>query len=188
MEILFQTPFNFGEMMKPKDDFHPDKKLAAVCGLFCPACTLFIGTAEDEPKRLKAVADVYHTSPDVWQCNGCRSDKRSYFCKNECKMVECAAERGIDFCVECEGYPCDELRAFQAKRPHRIELWEAQERIKEVGYAQWFTEMIEHYACPQCRTINSAYDIKCRSCGAEPSCAYVDRHKSEILSYLSEKK
>ena len=176
-----------GDTMALKKDFHPDKMLTAVCGLFCPACTLFIGTAEDEPQRLKAVADVYHTTPDVWECHGCRSEKRSYFCKNECKMVDCAKEKGIDFCVECDEYPCDELRAFKEKRPHRIELWEAQERIKAVGYAQWFAEMVEHYACPQCRTINSAYDLTCRACGAEPSCAYVDRHKSEILSYLKKK-
>ncbi len=32
-----------------------DKKLAAVCGLFCPACTIYIGTRED-PDRLKASA------------------------------------------------------------------------------------------------------------------------------------
>jgi hypothetical protein len=103
-------------------------------------------------------------------------------------MVECAAGRGIDFCVECEEYPCKELREFKKQRPHRIELWEAQERIKKVGYAQWFQEMLKHFACPQCQTINSAYDIKCRECGAEPSCAYVARHKSEILTHFSENK
>ena len=68
-----------GDTMALKKDFHPDKMLTAVCGLFCPACTLFIGTAEDEPQRLEAVADVYHTTPDVWECHGCRSEKRSYF-------------------------------------------------------------------------------------------------------------
>lgn len=78
--------------MTTKHDFHPNKKLTAVCGLFCPACTLFIGTAQNDPN-----------------------------------------------------------------------------------------------ACSQCGTINSAYDLKCRACDTEPSCAYVDRHKDEILSYLSKK-
>ena len=32
-----------------------DKKLAAVCGLFCPACTVYIGTTE-EPARLEVMA------------------------------------------------------------------------------------------------------------------------------------
>ncbi len=173
--------------MTTKHDSHPDKKLTAVCGLFCPACTLFIGTAENDPKRLEAVSKVYGTSPEVWECNGCRSEKRSYFCKNECKMVDCAKGKGIDFCVECDEYPCDELRAFKEKRPHRIELWENQKRIKEVGYNRWYEEMVEHYTCPQCGILNSAYDLKCRACETEPSCTYVNRHKNEILSYLSKK-
>jgi hypothetical protein len=32
-----------------------DKKLAAVCGLYCGACSWFIATAED-PERLKRLA------------------------------------------------------------------------------------------------------------------------------------
>ncbi len=39
---------------------------------------------------------------DMLQCNGCRSDKRSYYCENNCKMYKCAAEKGIDFCGECD--------------------------------------------------------------------------------------
>ena len=171
--------------MTAKTDAHPDKNLAAVCGLFCPACTLYIGTADNDPTRLKAVADAYHTPPESWECHGCRSEKRSYFCRNLCKMAGCAKEKGIDFCVDCDEYPCDELRTFKEQRPHRIELWENQQRIKEAGYARWYEEMLKHYACPRCGTLNSAYDLKCRSCGTEPSCAYVDRHKDDILRYLA---
>jgi len=69
--------------------------------------------------------------------------------------------------------------------PHRIELWQAQNRIREVGYENWFEEMLEHYSCTRCNTINSAYHIACRNCGVTPSCAYVDLHKEEIMSYLS---
>ena len=91
--------------MTTKNDFQPSKKLAAVCGLFCPACTLYIGTTEKEPQRFRAVAKVYNTPPEAWECYGCRSEKRSYFCKNKCKMVNCAQEKGIDFCVECGNTP-----------------------------------------------------------------------------------
>ncbi len=167
-------------MMK-KNDLQPKKELTAVCGLFCPSCTVYIGTAED-PERLKKIAKLYGTEPEVWQCRGCRSDKRSYFCENQCKMVACAAEKGIDFCGECGEYPCDELKTFQKARPHRLELWEAQKRIKDIGYERWFDEMLDHFACPSCQTINSAYDRKCRACGAEPSCAYVERHGKKIAA------
>ncbi len=171
-------------------DSKADKKLAAVCGLFCPACTIFIGTREDH-ERLKVLAEHAHKPVEELRCDGCRSEKRCYYCRERCKMGKCASEKGVDFCGECNEYPCEDLRAFQAAMPHRIELWKSQERIKEVGYEKWYREMIEHYSCLKCGTINSAYDLKCRNCGGEPSCEYVSRHKQAIIRQLeqwSEKK
>jgi hypothetical protein len=162
----------------------PDKRLAAVCGLFCPACSAFIGTKE-EPERLQAAAKHFQRTAEELQCHGCRSEKRSFFCHQYCKMASCAAEKGIDFCGACADYPCAELKAFQAQAPHRIELWQYQQRIREAGYEKWYAEMEEHYACPQCRTINSAYDIACRKCGATPGSAYAGLHKEEITRHLS---
>jgi hypothetical protein len=164
-----------------------DKRLAAVCGLFCPACTVFIGSKEDS-ERLKVIAERIQRPVEELKCNGCRSQKRCYYCESNCKMAKCAAERGIDFCGACAEYPCEELKVFQAAMPHRIELWKSQERIKEAGYEKWYAEMIEHYSCPTCRTLNSTYDIACRKCGTTPSCHYVALHKDEILRHLAKMK
>lgn len=161
----------------------PDKRLAAVCGLFCPACTVFIGTGEDM-ERLKMIAERLQRPIEELQCDGCRSAKRCFYCREKCKMGRCAQDRGVDFCGECHEYPCEDLKAFQAEMPHRMELWKSQERIKEVGYEKWYTEMIDHYSCPECHTLNSAYDLKCRNCGREPSCDYVSQHKQAIEQYL----
>jgi hypothetical protein len=155
------------------------KQLCAVCGLFCPACTLFIGTKE-EPQRLQNMADRHNTRADAWECNGCRSEKRSYWCEHICQIKPCADKRGIEFCGECDEYPCDMLKDFQKERPHRIELWKTQDRIAEAGYLKWFEEMVKHYSCTNCHTINSAYDITCRNCGTKPSCQYVKLHKKDI--------
>ena len=159
-----------------------DKKLAAVCGLDCEACTLFIATTE-EPERLKELAARFQLSEEIMKCYGCRSAKRGPYCKI-CKMFPCAAERGIDFCVECAEYPCDDLKQFQSEAPHRIELWKDLERIKAIGYKGWLKENRENYTCPQCQSINSAYDLKCRKCGEEPSCGYVAKHKQAIEQFL----
>jgi predicted RNA-binding Zn-ribbon protein involved in translation (DUF1610 family) len=160
----------------------PDKKHAAVCGLFCPACTAFIGTSED-PERLANMAKRLGRPTEDLQCRGCRSDTRSYFCRTLCTMATCAADRGVDFCGQCSDYPCAALKTFQAAMPHRIELWQSQARIKEVGYETWYAEMTEHYSCPSCGTMNSAYDITCRKCGHEPSCEYVRLHKDAIVKH-----
>ncbi len=170
-------------MNEKKSSTEPDKRLAAVCGLFCPACTAFIGTRED-PERLAAMARRFQRSAEELHCDGCRTAKRCFYCETKCTMAKCAAGKGVDFCGDCPDYPCNDLKTFQAEAPHRIELWRSQERIKEVGYEKWYAEMIEHYSCPACGTINSAYDIACRKCGASPSSAYVRLHKDEIMKHL----
>ena len=164
-----------------------DKNLAAVCGLFCPACHVFIGTHE-EPARLAAMAGRFQRTVEQLHCNGCRSDKRCFYCETMCFMAKCAAGKGVDFCGACADYPCAGLKEFQALAPHRIELWKSQARIKEVGYETWYAEMIEHYSCPTCRTVNSAYDLKCRKCGHDPSCEYVRIHQDEIKKHLAKMK
>jgi hypothetical protein len=159
-----------------------DKNFAAVCGLYCGACSWFIATRED-PERLKRLAAQFQYSGEECTCYGCRSGKRLPYC-GKCKMFACAAERGIDFCSQCEEYPCDDLKRFQAAMPHRIELWVNLERVKAVGYKQWLEEMKQNYACPRCRIINSTYDLKCRKCGEEPSCNYVAKHGKAIEEYM----
>ena len=169
--------------MEEKQPGDLGKNLAAVCGLFCEACSLFIATTED-PARLKALAKRFELPEETIRCYGCRSDKRGPYCQT-CKMSACAAERGFDFCVECGDYPCDELKQFQAAMPHRIELWNDLERLKAVGYKQWLEEKRIEYGCPQCGTLNSTYDFKCRKCGREPSCSYVAGHREAIDKFLN---
>jgi len=170
--------------MKKQESHSSDKEntQAAVCGLYCGACTLFIATKED-PARLKALSERFQLPEETMKCNGCRSDNRGPYCQT-CKMVSCAAERGIEFCSECDDYPCNELKQFQSERPHRIELWDDLGRIKEIGYKAWLAEIKENYTCSKCQSLNSAYDIKCRKCGEEPSCRYVAKHKEAIEQVL----
>jgi hypothetical protein len=171
-------------MKENKSPAKPDKRLAAVCGLFCPACTIYIGTHED-PERLKVIALRTNRSAEKLTCEGCRSEKRCFYCDSICTMAKCAAGKGVDFCGECGEYPCKDLKAFQAEMPHRSELWKSQARIKEVGYERWYEEMVEHFSCKKCRTINSAYDLACRKCGTTPSCTYVSLHKDEIIQHMT---
>ncbi len=159
-----------------------DKSLAAVCGLNCTACTLYIATRED-PKRLKDLATRFQMPEGEIKCYGCRSEKRGPYCES-CEMSACAADRNIDFCSECKDYPCDALKQFQSERPHRIELWDDQERINRIGYSQWLEESKSNYSCIGCKTINSAYDLACRKCGRTPSCAYVAKHGATIKRFL----
>ncbi len=164
-----------------------EEKLAAVCGLFCPSCALYIGSI-DEPARLKALANQWGKTVEEVTCYGCRSDKRSFYCENLCKMYKCAKEKNVKFCSQCGDYPCNDLKEFQSQAPHRIELWDSLKCIKENGYEKWFKDMVKHYSCQECGTINSAYDVKCRKCGKTPGNEYNNMHKDVIIKFMESMK
>jgi len=101
----------------------PDKKLAAVCGLFCASCSVYIGSTED-PQRLERVAKKMGATLEEMKCHGCRSEIVSAHCR-ECALVRCAQEKAIDYCHECSTYPCEQLKTFQKQMPHRRDLFES---------------------------------------------------------------
>lgn len=117
------------------------------------------------------------------ECHGCRSEKRGLYCNKYCKMTGCASERGVDFCSQCPEFPCEELKLFQGQMPHRIELWQSLQRLKTAGLRTWYAEMVKHYSCAACGTINSAYDRKCRTCATVPSCAYAKLHEADVARF-----
>ena len=165
--------------MTAQIDPERERTVAAVCGLFCEACTLYIATKED-PERLKALAQRFGMPPEDMKCHGCRSDIRGPYCQTMCKMSPCAAEKGVDFCSECAEYPCGDLEEFQSLAPHRIELWDDLAFIKDNGYKAWLEEARKKYSCPECGVINSAYDLACRKCGREPGSEYARLHRQAI--------
>ena len=158
------------------------KQLAAVCGLYCPACTIYIGSTE-EPERLAATAGRFGVSVEEARCNGCRSDVQSFYCQ-ACEIKKCADDRGLEFCSFCDEYPCQMLKEFQAQLPHRAELFEDGERIREAGGDQWFEEVRARYICQACSAINSAYDLACRKCGNEPGSPFAEMHRERIEEVL----
>lgn len=155
---------------------------AAVCGLFCSACTFYIGTRED-PARLERLAVAFGTSADRLYCDGCRSDRRLFYCSN-CHMFACAEERGLSSCGECEDCPCPQLEEFVAERPHRADIYSSLARIAEIGSEAWVVEATIRHTCPDCGTLNSAYDIKCRTCGRDPSSPFVADHRAEVVASM----
>jgi len=168
-------------MKNKSEKIKPDKKLAAVCGLFCPACIVYIAAREPADKRA-AIARSLGLEPEALRCDGCRSENRYSYCST-CQTVPCAQSRGIDFCGSCAEYPCDRLREFQNAYPHRLELWQSLDRIAAAGYETWFGEMLERFSCPSCGTLNSAYHLACRSCGKHPGSAFAAAHHEKIAAH-----
>lgn len=156
--------------------------MAAVCGLFCSACTFYIGTHED-PARLERLATAFGMSADRLLCDGCWSERRLFYC-DDCRLFACAQQKGFTSCGECPDSPCPDLQAFVAERPHRSDICADLARIAEIGREAWVVEAAARYSCPDCGTLNSAYDLRCRKCGRDPSNAYVEAHREEIVTRM----
>jgi len=158
---------------------------AAVCGLLCEACTVFIATKED-PERLRSLSARLGIPEEEMRCFGCRSEKRFGPC-SDCRFSPCAERKGISFCSECDSFPCRELIEFQSVRPHRLDLWKDLELAKNLETEVWIKEVRQKYTCSNCGTINSAYDASCRKCGNPPSCDFTEQHGEAIKEFLAKK-
>ncbi|MCL2772587.1 MAG: DUF3795 domain-containing protein [Oscillospiraceae bacterium] len=72
-------------------------------------------------------------------CPGCRnnpqSNKSGWGCAEGCVIPACVKEHGVDFCAECDEFPCQTCDNTGSKR------------IKEIGIEAYFEEMkdISHY-------------------------------------------
>ncbi len=170
--------------MKPYNINH-DKKTVSFCGVFCPSCTLYIGTKE-EPERLLFLSKRMGKPVEELRCTGCRSEKVSYYCR-DCVLKKCAEESGYESCAECQDYPCSRLEKFQKEMPHRADLWKSLEILKNKGHEKWTETETADFACPECGVINSAYDLVCRKCGSEPGSRFAERHRDKITAHLNKK-
>lgn len=150
----------------------PDKQTAAVCGLLCNACGIYIATQENNTESLKRIAERLQIPVEQVRCNGCRGDVLSVHCKT-CYFRESAEKKRIEFCSECADYPCAQLKEFQSKLPHRIELFQSLNRINEVGWENWYVEMVERHSCTKCNHLSGWYDFACSNCGNSPSSPFV---------------
>lgn len=158
----------------------PDKKTTAVCGLLCKACGLYIATQNNDEKQLKFFAERLNIAEDMVHCNGCRSNVLSAHCKT-CYFRDCIENKKIEFCSECNEYPCQQLIEFQSKMPHRVELFQSLDRIKEVGWEKWYLEIVNRHSCTKCNTINGWYNLTCINCGYKPSSPFAEDN-FEVLS------
>jgi len=117
---------------------------------------------------------------------GCRSELVGIHCRS-CHFKSCAYEKGIEFCSQCETYPCEALKDFQSKAPHRLDLWEDLDAARDMNIVEWTDRMKHKYECPKCKTINSSYDKNCCKCGYSPASSYFEKYQDTILAHLNKK-
>ena len=140
-----------------------DKILDALspCGLSCEKCFANIdgdirkyslklkeklGNFDMYAKRFETLLDnpIFRKYPDfkimldflaAENCRGCRKENCKIFKK--CGVRSCHQEKNLDFCFQCDEFPCDKTNFDEDLQNRWIKL---NERIRKVGIENYYNE------------------------------------------------
>jgi len=130
-------------------------ELIAPCGMNCGICVAYFGYTMTGKKRKHA-------------CNGCRTRKsRCAFIKQQCGKL---ATNKIEYCFECEIFPCDFLKVLNSRyrAKYGMSMIENLRQIQAEGIHQFLKNEQERWKCPTCRGVICVHDKKCYACNQTP--------------------
>jgi hypothetical protein len=119
------------------------RALTAPCGLDCFNCELHKNNVTDEMREM--VSPMLGIPPAEVQCDGCRTQKGERLGLPLCETYQCATEKGVEFCVECDEFPCSMLQPARDgadRYPHNLKMFNLC-RIKAVGVDKWAEEAVD---------------------------------------------
>ena len=125
-------------------------KMTAPCGLDCFNCQFFLASDNAEALEIvEKISEEYNMPLDVMMCDGCRShdgkiplQKHLFGTDHKCAAYECSKAKGVQFCGECEDFPCDNLHPYADKAetlPHNTKVFNLC-LINKMGLEKWANE------------------------------------------------
>jgi hypothetical protein len=99
------------------------------------------------------------------ECSGCRLEgKECSFIKSSCVSLR---EKKIDFCYECQEFPCKKLERLNRRytTKYQTNLINNLLKIKHLGLDAWLEKEKDRWRCPQCGGTMCIHDRKCYDCG-----------------------
>jgi hypothetical protein len=137
------------------------------CGLYCGACPVGKANEAEDGILLAGLAREWGREPGDLRCGGCKSDVTAVFC-TDCRIRLCASERGLEFCHQCDDFPCGVLAGFRNDNaPHHSVVLRNLSRMKELGIEQWLEEEARRWSCGSCGEVFGWYSDECSRCGGE---------------------
>lgn len=125
----------------------------SVCGLNCAKCDIHQASYGNE-KLLRETIEWFKKErnetikPEQINCDGCRGSLKRHW-SPECKMMLCAKNRGLQYCFQCEDFPCTILNEFSSDGiPHHKQTVKNMKRMKEVGIEAWIAGQKKCTFCP----------------------------------------
>jgi hypothetical protein len=98
-------------------------EMIAYCGLHCNECEMFKVTKAKDYEKKKQIAKRWteelkvEFKPEDIDCEGCKSDVLSGWCRKICKVRPCAEERKVKTCAHCDDHLCEKLKKFLTNEP-----------------------------------------------------------------------
>lgn len=128
------------------------KQLIAPCGINCEICVGYIGYTMAGKRRKMT-------------CIGCRpKDKSCAFLKKYCEKL---TKKEVDFCFECNEFPCKHIEKLDATYQKKYQMSTIKNLlfIKEKGIEEFLKQQRKKYSCPQCGSIFCVHTKICYQCG-----------------------
>jgi hypothetical protein len=119
------------------------RQMTSPCGRDCFNCPVHLAKSDENLKN--HFSKTYNMEIEKTGCNGCRSiEGKCYFLQNlgysaECRIYKCSAEKKVEFCYECQDFPCGLLQPLADKAdkfPHNLKVYNLC-LIKKMGVENW---------------------------------------------------
>ncbi len=115
----------------------------APCGIYCAGCKIY--QASEDPELAEKIAENLDIGVEDAQCLGCRAENGEIpviSVEGKCRTYQCVKDRGLDFCYECEDFPCSKLYTCRkSPAPHNSKMTNLV-LIEKKGQ-EWFSENAE---------------------------------------------
>jgi len=115
-------------------------EMTAPCGLDCFNCPMYLAN-ENESLRAK-ISEKQKIPLEKAVCKGCRDEggRIAFLDMAEpCSVYRCIQQKGIQFCFDCDNFPCDHLHPYADKAsqfPHNTKIFNLC-LIKKMGLEPW---------------------------------------------------
>jgi hypothetical protein len=122
-------------------------QMTAPCGLDCFNCTFYLAHRDKEAmKEVEMWSEQLNIPTEIMVCQGCRNhngqiplQKHLFGNGHRCGAYECSKAKNVNFCGECESFPCDHLHPYADKAdklPHNTKVFNLC-LINKLGLENW---------------------------------------------------
>jgi hypothetical protein len=131
-----------------------NSELIAPCGMNCALCSRYLAYKNDIKSK-----GINHT-----YCMGCR--QQNIICSGIKKRCELVTNDKINFCYECNDFPCNNINRLDVryKKFYRMSEIENLNFIKEFGMKKFLKQQEVKWKCKKCGDLICCHNGICYNC------------------------